>query len=471
MLVAFACQDEIVAERQPVVSGDEISFTVGGDSVQSVVSRSQTSAPITHRQFLATIGKDSLFLYTTIEENTDQPFQESSDSRAASVTTGNLGEFYLDAFYNGDTPFMNGTKVTLEEGIWKYSPVKYWPNNEGDYLDFYGYTDVPNTFQWNEEHKVFSYTLPSAAKDQQDLIFAQALKQKKQTVEGAVKLNFYHALSAVLFKVGSLPEDITLSNLKITLENVKDKGTCTITNNNNALSFAWDTDDAEAKNYSQTFTSSDATNGYDAADDISTISSETAFMMIPHTFEEGAKLRIKFNVGGVPHEFEHPLAIAVEGGNEWKPNTKYTYSISIEEFVEVEVDDIVSEDKKTKSEVKIQNTGLANAYIRAAIVGYWVSETGEIVASWAADDNETGTFNGLNNENWFKGNDGYYYHKAIVPVSGYTSSLFNSYSLTGNPPIVGSSLELSIVVQAVKTSDVESAWTSVQVSGNVLTEK
>ena len=432
-----------MAERRPVSVGDEISFTVASDSV--VAARSASAPSVTHRQFLATIGKDSLFLYTTIEENTDQPFQESSGSRAASKTTGNLDAFYLDAFYNGNTPFMNGTHVEWKEGGWKYSPLKYWPNNEEDWLDFYGYAS--DAFTWKTKHESFSYTLPSAAANQQDLIFAQALHQSKQTVNGKVMLNFYHALSAVLFKVGSLPDDITLDNLKITLAGVKNGGTCAITNNNNALSFAWDTDDASTSSYSQSFSS----DGYAYGDDISTIDSEQAFMMVPHTFEDEAELQISFKVGDVvTHEFNHPLSIeAVKDGDKWMPNTKYTYTISIEEFVEVEVEEDFEQGSNVKENVRFQNTGLSDVKMRAAIVGYWVvNEEEDIILPWDINNEEQGTIDwGIG---WTKNDgDGFYYYDKVVEPGAFTENLFDKYQLKQNPPVMGAKLMLDVVVQAV----------------------
>ena len=476
--LGVSCQDDMLAERQPVITaGDEISFAVASDS--AIAARSLASAPpVTHRQFLTTIGKDSLFLYTTIEENTDQPFKQSAESRAAQKTDETLksNSFYVDAMYrsevNPDAQFMNGTQVEWKDGAWKYSPVKYWPNNEGDYLDFYGYMDAPKTgtFAWNTKHEEFSYQLPAPrvesddALGQTDLIFAQALNQTKQSINGRVVLNFYHALSAVLFKVGSLPSDISLTNLKITLNDVKNSGTCTITNTNNVLSFSWDTENEGTQNYSQIFSSSDGK--YVNGESLSTIDDKTAFMMIPQTFD-GASMNIYFKINDVEYNFNHPLVIGEgeEAHTGWNANTKYTYILTIHEYVEVDVEDRVSGTNNTlKDKVTIQNTGLANAYIRAAIIGYWVNENNQVVAPWyMTDDAKTeenemeGTFAGLPGTNWVKGSDGFFYYQNVVPPGGFTDALFTSYKLTSNPPIVGSSLKLNIVVQAVKSTEANRA--------------
>ena len=485
--LGVSCQDDMLAERQPVITaGDEISFAVASDS--AIAARSLASAPpVTHRQFLTTIGKDSLFLYTTIEENTDQPFKKSAESRAAQKTDETLksNSFYVDAMYrsevNANAQFMNGTQVEWEDGVWKYSPVKYWPNNEGDYLDFYGYMDAPKTgtFAWNTKHEEFSYQLPAPSREsndalgQTDLIFAQALNQTKQSINGRVVLNFYHALSAVLFKVGSLPEDISLDNLTVKLNNVKSKGTCEISNANNALSFSWDTENEGTASYSQVFSSDKA---YANGNDLSTIDDETAFMMIPHAFGEGASMNIYFKIGEAEYNFNHPLSIKGkdENGNpktydSWNANTKYTYTLTINEYVEVDVKETFDElnNPSVKSDVKFQNTGLSDAFMRAAIVGYWVNSAGDIVANWEEGDDE-GEFTNLDSStNWFK-KDGYYYHKNKVDVGAYTSVLFDSYTLKKDPPVVGASLELNIVVQAVQDGT-SVPWNGISVSNETLT--
>ena len=453
MLAAFSCQDDMLAERQPVIAGDEISFMVASDS--AIAARSVASAkPVTHRQFLTTIGKDSLFLYTTIEENTDQPFEQSGKSRAASNTTESLSSFYVDALYNGKEQFMNATKVSREnsKSPWTYSPLKYWPNNESDYVDFYGYTSVPTTlFTWGTKHESFTYTLPSAAGDQQDLIFAQALGQKKQSVNGSVNLHFYHALSAVLFKIGTLPKDISLDNLTVTLNNVKSEGTCTISADWGKLEddespFSWDTENQALKSYSQTFTENNG--AFDDGDDLSTDADETAFMMIPHTFDKNASMDISFKIGDVDYSFNHPLVIGNNTG--WNPNTKYTYTLTINEYVEVEVKETFTQGSSVKENVRFLNTGLTNAYMRAALVGYWVNEDGDIVSPWSPENEIV-----ISSDKWKKEADDFYYYEGTVAPGAYTEYLFTKYELNSQAPIIGAKLILNVVVQAV---DDNSKW-------------
>lgn len=97
----------------------------------------------------------------------------------------------------------------------------------------------------------------------------------------------------------------------------------------------------------------------------------------------------------------------------------------------------------TKSDVKIQNTGNTDAWIRATVVANWVKD-GKIVAPWT--DNIV-----YKNDGWTKGSDGYYYYNSTVPSMGYTTNLFDSYTPV-EPPVDGAHLEMTIVCQAVQAN-------------------
>lgn len=109
-----------------------------------------------------------------------------------------------------------------------------------------------------------------------------------------------------------------------------------------------------------------------------------------------------------------------------------------------------------KKDVRIQNTGTTDAWIRATVVGNWVVGTGDnkkIVAPWT--DN-IGYNIGSGNSQWTSGTGGYYYYNSIVSPEGYTANLFDSY-IQGTPPVKGAHLELTIVCQAVQSNLGESA--------------
>ena len=105
----------------------------------------------------------------------------------------------------------------------------------------------------------------------------------------------------------------------------------------------------------------------------------------------------------------------------------------------------------TKNNVKIQNTGTTDAWIRATVVANWVVGSGDnakVVAPWTDD---IPTYNtGTGEKLWTYGDDGYYYYNSIVSSGETTENLFASYTPTGGPE--GAHLEMTIVCQAVQSN-------------------
>lgn len=117
-------------------------------------------------------------------------------------------------------------------------------------------------------------------------------------------------------------------------------------------------------------------------------------------------------------------------------------------------------DGNFKDQLQIKNTGIADGYIRAAIVGYWVNLSGDVLAPWKATD---GSFAGLMvmGTNWVQSpTDGFYYYTQPVAAGATTTKLFESYTLTAAPPVDGAHLQLSILAQIVIASAKATAWPS-----------
>lgn len=99
----------------------------------------------------------------------------------------------------------------------------------------------------------------------------------------------------------------------------------------------------------------------------------------------------------------------------------------------------------TKNNVKIQNTGTTDAWIRATVVANWVVGEGNNAKVVAPCDI---TF-ALPTEWILK--DGYYYYSQPVPANEYTADLITRYTApTGGPE--GAHLEMTIVCQVVQSN-------------------
>ena len=194
----------------------------------------------------------------------------------------------------------------------------------------------------------------------------------------------------------------------------------------------------------------------------------------------------------------------------WHAGEIRTYTITID-YVNVQIDDEVTIASggtaangytgSYKDNVVIKNTGNTDAYIRAALVGQWLTDAGDPVFgftdevyalkevnSWYQDQFVTGEYdqgiftglagyNGAGNtlNNWFyNSTDGYYYYTAVVHPDEATGEngvnedgtlihdpLFTSYTINNAPNTqiaamdVAIHFELEIATQAVAANGID----------------
>lgn len=104
--------------------------------------------------------------------------------------------------------FMNNQKVTWNTttSAWEYTPVKYWPNNDGDEIIFWAYAP------WNTENTSTSASAPSfKVADGTDYVAAEPVTKSKSTVndvDDKVKFTFAHVMSKVGFKVEAIIDEL-----------------------------------------------------------------------------------------------------------------------------------------------------------------------------------------------------------------------------------------------------------------------
>lgn len=115
--------------------------------------------------------------------------------------------------------FMDNTHVTWQSTAWKYSPVKFWPNNATDKISFFAYapyaaadgdngiTDLSVTDASTNSNPKLTFELQNNQKDMVDLVVSEAkteangtINQTSATSTTAVGFNFKHMLSRVSMK-------------------------------------------------------------------------------------------------------------------------------------------------------------------------------------------------------------------------------------------------------------------------------
>lgn len=196
------------------------------------------------KNFLWTMAAAVTLMGCTADDLTNGNAQVSEDNaiafstyvnktRASVVNTDyiKLHGFGVSAYYTKDKKFeagefetfMDNTKVYFDDqkGAWTYSPIKYWPNNEGDQLSFFAYAPYGHeniTFTDPDNRSSFTFEVKNNVREQVDLIYHKAsgdnvagveksIDLTKPTISSTVNFNFWHALSRIAFDVKAVVDD------------------------------------------------------------------------------------------------------------------------------------------------------------------------------------------------------------------------------------------------------------------------
>lgn len=275
---------------------------------------------------------------------------------------------YVDVPYVFDKNYTDASSATYQ--LWKTSSTGsfHWPLDQSVPLTFYAYAPTSaytGTASWagltpadnfKADGKIeFDYTVPTTdmensykrvdAECQPDILVTSipSIKRTDSRIinvgEGStafciVPLTFYHALSAVNFKVGAdLKRNITIKRLK--LFGLKASGTCTFdpsatTGSQSADYISWDFTDVtdNTGSYCQTY-------DYEVpatapATDPALGSASQTFMLIPQTFGPSgdapeAKVTITYND---TYARTKTVSLHCIGDIAWRPGKKYTYTLT-----------------------------------------------------------------------------------------------------------------------------------------------
>ena len=474
---AFSCRED---EPMPATdTGGLIAFRImEGNPVvatrAAMGNEGDSSLTVKSGRIPMIVGENTIEMGLAVEGNNDQIFGEKSQTltKGASFSSGDDGKrvekFNVTAFRDeshGYEPYskLSNAAVTVNTvGDRKIGRTGiYWPEGSLSFCAYaYSKENAKDLVEGLEFKKTengltgsFTYSLPEAGKEddgkrndpvnQPDLIFAMTQDKvcEKKASTPQVDLLFHHALSAIVFKVGTIHAD-RVKLKSIALENFYGSGSCTMRAENRGetddVIFSWEPAGEQEYGYVLGLgqEGQQANTGDIFGKDIEGGVAECTFMMIPQTLGENSNIVLKIFLGDDEKEytFSKPLkeiTLSDESKltklTEFLPDTKYIFTIGLNGDVDITVTDDVVGSEKTN--LKIQNTGLANGYIRAAIVGYWADESGNVMEVWNREE-EKDNFTGLPGEGWKEGDDGFYYYTKVVPHNGYTSKLFEEYVLS-----------------------------------------
>lgn len=145
------------------------------------------------------------------------------DSRATAATDiDNMGIF---AYYTGQSAFGTGEDFTPDfmfnqlatrtSSVWGYTPLKYWPNTEGDKLTFFAYSphsDNYTSIQVVSENSdtglpCIEFTAPGNITLQTDLLVGEAKNVSRTSSDGgAVRFEMHHTLTRIRFSARTVKD-------------------------------------------------------------------------------------------------------------------------------------------------------------------------------------------------------------------------------------------------------------------------
>lgn len=486
VLSHVSCVEENeLASLQPITKSDVVTFginmsnqwepdVIGDDKSVSTGGSAYTRSATLPMDCDSDMPEEKIYMYMVEEDIPSVVDTTKVESRNA--VEPEIGIFAIHTVENGNKEdFMENISLS-GYGKTDGTAYQYWPGYGT--LKFYAYTpyvglEDEGTFLLFAGHQPkFSYTVPVNVDEQKDLMDGVSEEYNGDpfsdvTSSSEVSINLKHSLSQVQVKVGNIPSNGEVTSIQFTdiyttgTKNLGDDNWTVIREGQGIIA-----DYKQPYEEGETLTLNDEK------------ALEQPFYMMPQTFLSNATHKAKIEVNlkltstsptnGNPRTKEYPLSKDLEAfGTSWEPDKKYTYVITTPEEVEVKVDDEVN--GNIKSGLKIQNTGLADAYIRVAIFGSWVvqkeeekvffavwSEEEDGKFSWGATGSKPTTTETKNN--WRLGEDGYYYYMKKVERNETLQPLFSTYTLTADAPTADAYLELSIMAQAVSEEDYGLVW-------------
>lgn len=155
--------------------------------------------------------------------------------------------------------------------------------------------------------------------------------------------------------------------------------------------------------------------------------------------------------------------------------TPYTFSVPAPEINVVEI-----LNSNTKNDVKIENSGTVDAFMRAKAIFTWQNDSGEILGQMPVEGVDYSISWNVHStpgiDRWIKGSDDFYYYTSMVPakngdILSYTGVLFTSCTLLKAAPVDGYKLCVEILSQSYHSypeTEIEAIW-PVEVNNNQIT--
>lgn len=509
MAALVSCQENEISNVEYIPKEGEIVFNIRGNG--RTTKSMDPAAPVKGMTIdLGSQDGTHFFLEETVINLNDLDF--GPQTKGTPAYTENLGQLYennlgvyADKGTFGDFAYESAEKEIGTDGKWLYKhhyDSEPWPDDNETPVGFYlRMPATPAGLSFGEnpysDGKItFTYASPNNAAATEDILFGYRSLAKKDYPKTGIPAVLFHALTGVKFAIGNEDDGIVIT--EVIFEGLYDGGTCVISPANIEIAGTesydvteWPsltsrtnftistgsllTDDGEQQiadyskskyDFPESFTGAGVTNNLN--DD----NASKTFWLIPQGFEgrDEVMLTIKYNYGDKTG-LETKLALGEilgERGIVWNAGELRTYTIKIDDVnlqIEDEVVPETVDGKETivKKDVKITNTSNVDVFIRAAIVGQWVTKAGDpifgftdkvnklyVVESWYEDQfvnkgrshgkfvDLAGYDKGNLHNKWqysdpADGGDGFYYYTESVAPDAQTNALFTKYVLGTKP--------------------------------------
>lgn len=325
-VVTSCTNDEVIASAER--HGGKVAFGFSVEQMEGDGAVNTRAAAIVS-QVMDGSGDSPVYLTTATTGYVNSRISGSSAAtKGVSVETNtfydNFGLFIYEYDANSNwenqsslTPNVNNQKM-LESSGW--ITEKYWPGNQkkltffayAPYSDEYSSVSISNTIGT----PTLSYTVPDNVSYQKDLLVTKhsdthptqdILGDKNQVVNMA----FYHALTAVQFKIGGRMAPCKIKEIKV--ENVYNNGTY------NFSDASWTCQSTKA---SYTISPDYVVSSNSGRNNIFTNTSDMLMLLMPQTLPDGAKITITINDGQ-----DRTLTLPING-QKWQAGHSVTYSLS-----------------------------------------------------------------------------------------------------------------------------------------------
>lgn len=223
-----------------------------------------------------------------------------------------------------------GLQFTDTDGIFHSNPAYFWPG--AGTLDFVAVGNAPasgftaNLNAAGTALESFSYTVPTDATAQNDIVVASAAGISG-SLNASHPLDFKHIMSAVNVKVGSYMAKGTIKS--ITLKGVYNSGTY------NPATNRWTINTESTSDYKVKFANGDTytTSGHASGDLIN--ADNATFMFIPQQPGTGAVMEVVFNDGNK----DYTATGSIEG-DIWDMSKTTNYMLSVDESFNISIEPV-----------------------------------------------------------------------------------------------------------------------------------